>query len=304
MFDVLTKVKDKNNRPAIFTINSVVANPDFVKIKESNFLEYFYEPFTETLKRYPSHNNVLNLYKEGLKKGIIQVQFHGREHVHVLNWLNALQKKEAHALDAFEENMFTVFRGWPSNCNKEYLDAMATYDINQLRFLTLSIKKGVDLFRKIWGFQPLTLIPACYSWSREAEKVFYENGFLTIQSGRVQREPYNEHKKQNTKLHRKYMGQKSQHGLRYTIRNAIFEPKKNKTSDWVNITLREIANAFLWHKPAIICSHRANYIGYLNSDNRSHSLKLLKALLKEITTKWPDVEFMSSDELAKLMHRN
>ena len=56
LFDVLTSVKDKNGRHAVLTANAVVANPIFNKIKESGYKEYFYEPFTETLKRSPQHN--------------------------------------------------------------------------------------------------------------------------------------------------------------------------------------------------------------------------------------------------------
>ena len=36
-----------------FTPLTIVANPDFSKIRDSDFSEYFYESFAETLKRYP-----------------------------------------------------------------------------------------------------------------------------------------------------------------------------------------------------------------------------------------------------------
>jgi hypothetical protein len=55
LFDILLSVKDKNGRPAVMTPVTCVANPDFKKIKESGFSQYFYEPFTETLKRYGRH---------------------------------------------------------------------------------------------------------------------------------------------------------------------------------------------------------------------------------------------------------
>ena len=43
-----------------------MANMDFEKIKKSNFNEYHYEPFTETLKHYPEHDKVMVLSKEGI----------------------------------------------------------------------------------------------------------------------------------------------------------------------------------------------------------------------------------------------
>ena len=57
-------------------------------------------------------------------------------------------------------------------------------------------------------------------------------------------------------------------------------------------------------KPAIISSHRVNYIGSLEPSNRSHGLHQLKKLLKQIVNKWNDVEFMTSAELGELMRKS
>ena len=61
LMDVLYSVKDKNNNPAKITLNSVMTNPDFKKIKEADYTEYSYEMFTETLKRYPNHDRAFAL---------------------------------------------------------------------------------------------------------------------------------------------------------------------------------------------------------------------------------------------------
>jgi hypothetical protein len=67
LFDVLDSVRDFNGRPAILTPVSVVANPDFERIEQSDFTQYFYEPFSETLKRYPGCESSFALWKEGIK---------------------------------------------------------------------------------------------------------------------------------------------------------------------------------------------------------------------------------------------
>lgn len=52
LYDTLIKFKDfKGNHPVITAV-SLVANPDFEKIKESNYQAYYWEPFTETLEKY------------------------------------------------------------------------------------------------------------------------------------------------------------------------------------------------------------------------------------------------------------
>ena len=61
--------------------------------------------------------------------------------------------------------------------------------------------------------------------------------------------------------------------------------------------MKEISTAFFWKKPAIISSHRVNYIGSINPKNRDKNLSLLQDLLGKNSQSWPEVEFMSTDEL-------
>ena len=75
LFDVLSSVRDKNNNPAVLTANAIMANPDFEKIRQSNFEKYYFESFTETLKKYPKHHNSFNLWKEGILKNFFIPNF-------------------------------------------------------------------------------------------------------------------------------------------------------------------------------------------------------------------------------------
>ena len=295
LMEVLYSVKDKNGKPAKFTINNIVANPNFQSIKESNFQSYFYEPFTITLANYSKTDQVMGLYREGLEKGVFQIQFHGREHVHVNNWLNALRQKEPLFLDAFEENMFTQYKGSGSSCRAECLDAMATYSDEDMEVVRQSIAEGVDLFESIWGFSPKSVIAPCYTWHSGIESQFTECDIRYIQGGRAQKEPHFDSKKKTIKRH--YTGQRSSNRSIYFIRNVHFEQVENSNYDWVNAALKEISTAFTWGKPAIISSHRVNYIGSINPQNRDRNLNLLRNLLKKIVQVWPEVEFLSTDEL-------
>jgi len=74
----------------------------------------------------------------------------------------------------------------------------------------------------------------------------------------------------------------------------------NPNRDWVNSCLAQISSAFHWNKPAVICSHRINYIGFIDEKNRDRGLRDLNLLLKKIIQKWPEVKFISTDELDKL----
>ena len=65
--------------------------------------------------------------------------------------------------------------------------------------------------------------------------------------------------------------------------------------------LQEIRSAFFWGSPAIVSTHRVNYVGGMDIRHRDRSFGLLDTLLKKILTNWPDVEFVSSDELIPML---
>lgn len=297
--EILQQVKDSSGNPAKFTLNNIVANPDFEKIKTADFQQYHFEPFTETLKKYPDSSKVMEYYFNGLESGVFQVQFHGREHVHINNWLRSLREKDKLFLDAFDNEMFTCSRGGQSNCNLERLDAMAAFDQKDFETVVESIRSGTKLFQSTWGFSSKSIIAPCYTWNSEIEKIFHENGYDYIQGGRVQKQPV--FNSQSNTIKRKFTGQKNRYQQRFMIRNVMFEPATDHNKDWISEALKEIEVAFLWRKPAVISSHRLNYIGRLCRSNQEKNLESLKDLLNEIISRWPEVEFLSSDQLGDLI---
>lgn len=65
--------------------------------------------------------------------------------------------------------------------------------------------------------------------------------------------------------------------------------------------MKEIGNAFYWGKPAILSTHRINYVGGLSLKHRNNNLRLRNELLGKLLKRYQDVEFVSSDQLAKLI---
>lgn len=49
--------------------------------------------------------------------------------------------------------------------------------------------------------------------------------------------------------------------------------------------------------PAIVSCHRLNFIGDLSDKNRENNLKYFQDMLKILVKKYPDLEFLSSDEV-------
>ncbi|MDD3195065.1 MAG: hypothetical protein PHU68_04620 [Paludibacter sp.] len=301
LIKTLSSVRDfKGNHP-IFTINNIVANPNFEKIKISNFKKYFFEPFTTTLERYPDTNLVMDLYNEGLRKKVFQIQFHGREHLNINKWMTRLQENDETTMEAFKEKMISVHHSGSISGKSHALDAFGNKNIinGNISYDTI-IKEGVNLFNSIWKFHAKSFIAPCYTWNSNIEPILYKEGIKYIQGSHVQLVPS---KQANTKIKRKYhfTGQKNSLGQLYLVRNASFEPTENGKYFSLKNTLEEIELSFRYNKPAIISTHRLNYIGSINPKNREDNLLLLQKLLSEIIRKWPDVEFMSTDELGDLI---
>lgn len=300
LFEVLLSVKDKNGNPAVITANCVVANPDFNKIRENNFQKYYYEKFTDTLKRYPNHRNSFQLMQDGIKNRLFKPQFHGREHLNVDRWMKGLREGDTLLREAFDNEMISI-SSIPSKMRFSYMEALDYFSETEKGTKNSIVIEGLNLFENIFGYRSKSFIANCYIWSGSIEPLLLEQGVSYIQGIINQLEP-----RLNFNLHsfaykKHFMGTKNDLNQRYLVRNAFFEPSQNKTSDWVRDCLSRISIAFKWKKPAIIGSHRLNYIGSINKDNSNLNLRLLKSLLDEIVKRWPDVEFMTSDQLGDLV---
>jgi len=299
LFEVLMSVKDKNNRPAVLTANSITANPDFEKIKNTDFQEYHYELFYDTLKKY-NRLGVFDLWKEGLNKRIFIPQFHGREHINVPLFMRLLQKGDKDTHLAFGVGIAGIFPK-ENPQNRTYLVAYSIYSPEDLISHKSTITEGLELFEQVWGFQSQSFIAPCYTWSQSLEPVLSERHVQLIQGKMTQIEPKAEYK--NRKIFH-YSGEQNWLEQRYNIRNCVFEPTYSPHFDWVDSCLNQIQIAFNTHKPAVITSHRVNYIGAIEASNRDNNLLKLKTLLSVITRKWPDVEFISSDNLIENVNQN
>jgi hypothetical protein len=100
-----------------------------------------------------------------------------------------------------------------------------------------------------------------------------------------------------------WLGKSNNLGQIYLTRNASFEPSSDD-SDWVDSCMAEIENAFLWRKPAVISTHRVNYVSNIDADNAASGLVNLDKLLLRIIKSYPDIEFVTSAELGNLIRES
>jgi hypothetical protein len=298
LFDVLHSVKDKNGKTAIFTANTIVANPDFDKIMGSGYNNYYYEPFTKTLNRYSNHSNSFQLWKEGINAAVWHPQFHGREHLNVTRWMYALQNDTGLVRLAFKNRMYDLSID-TSISENTFMEALNYSSEEELEYQKKLLIDGLELFENIFGYKSSSFIAPCYIWSSKLHETLKKQGVTILQGSHFQLEPQLGHKHKFRKIFR-YYGQVNITGQSNLVRTCYFDPSEVINFDLEGDCLQRIRTAFYWGKPAIISTHRMNYIGFINPTNRAKNLPKLKSLLLQIKKNWPDVEFLTSDQLSDL----
>ncbi|MHC1733037.1 MAG: hypothetical protein AB9888_13545 [Bacteroidales bacterium] len=298
LLEVLRSYRDHNGNYACITANTVTANPDFFMIKESEFSEYYYEPFWITYTKYPKHSRSLQVWKESFDSHLLWPQFHGRDHLNPYEYLKILKENNDEQI-AFK---YSALLGSKKG-SKRQVGFLAAFDCEteeeRASFADV-VSEGQNLFENAFGFRSKSFIAPTGIRGDSLDEVLCKNGLLYHQDAR-QWLPLNE--SSNTIRHR-FWGASNKYGQYYWRRNSTFEPTRNPNFDWVGNVLKEARVAFSWGKPLVINSHRVNYMGGIDPENRGRSLRILGLLLKNLLKTYPDVEFISSDQLGDNMVLN
>jgi hypothetical protein len=280
------------------TAYHVVANPNFEKIEASGRKEYHYETILETYKRFPHTQQVPNLIKEGIDKGIYIPQSHGREHVHVKRYMEAIISKSTKEQIAFNNRAIISSKSELDKkpFDKNYFAGQDYSDETEFEVIEKIIVEGLKIFEEIFGFNSITFTPQGGFWGDHIFKTLDSNGVKLVCGQRQEPNLNGKHKTID-----KIWGQKNKYTQIYWRRNCQFEPARNQNFNWVGKCLEEMEIAFRWGKPAVISAHRENFIGSIFEENRKDSLKKLEILIAETLKRWPGVQFISTAQLAEIM---
>ncbi len=295
--ETLLKFKDRSGNHPVFTANTVVANPDFERIAASNFSEYFFEPITSTFNRYFPNGQLLQGYREGIDTNVFFPQFHGREHLNYARWMHYLQQGNPMVKEMFFKKVFDLSTSDVGIGDLRFSDALNFFDKAHLENQPNDLKEGLTIFKELFNYASETFIAPVYTWHSSIEQTLANEGVSVLQGGAIQKVPTGDANKRKNVFH--YLGQRNRHGQIYLVRNSFFEPSVfNQTpSNAVDTCLFKINQAFESRMPAIICSHRINFVSGLDPTRYKANLEALKSLLHQVLNKWPDVIFMNSASL-------
>lgn len=297
LYGALSSVKDKHGKHAVFTPFAMPCNINFEKMMETNYEEFHYELLSDTFSKLKGYENVMSLWKEGIDKELMSPQFHGREHLNLTSLEKKLKEKDHEVLTALKNRSYTSI----SNSGFKTISYTAAFEFwdfqENYRFEDV-IKTGLDAFEKVYGYRSTHFNAPGGAEHPVIHKWLNENGIKYIDTAFIKREHQD---KEKFKKVFNYTGKRNDLNQMFMVRNVVFEPSYKTGIDWVNFTLKQIEASFRWNKPAVISSHRVNYCGHINEDNRKTGITGLSELLKQIVKRWPDVEFMSANKLGDII---
>lgn len=299
LYEILSSVKDKNDQHPVFTAFAMCANIDFEHMIENDCSIYQYEELPSTFKKLKGYDNTWQLWQEGMKKRLLVPQFHGREHLNIKVLMEALKRNDRDTLNCFKNRSYAAIAD-TGYATIAFMAALDFCEFDENEDLKKIVIDGLNIFEKVFGFRATNFTP-CGSngYSTSLDPILSAGGIKYIDTSRFKREHLGNVKMGNKTFN--YTGKKNQMGQTYLVRNCVFEPTEDRGLDWVAFCIQQIEAAFRWNLPANISSHRVNFCGHIDSQNREKGLEALKKLLQAILKRWPDVEFLTSHELGDLI---
>jgi hypothetical protein len=300
LLGTLSSVTDGRGRHAVFTPYALSSNPDFEAMLQGDGA-YYYEPLTRTFERLATSQPVAyegawSLWQEGIRAGLLKPQFHGREHLNV-DVLERKMRSGDRALQINLENRSMAGLGdEPSLPGVGFTHGFGLWQRSEIERHREIIADGLKLFEQVFGFRASTFTPPAQKLHPDLYPFVEAQGVRAIDKPlhcvrRLDRE--------RTLREFNATGRRRGQGHVSIVRNVVFEPTNDPAFDSVGHALNQVAAAFRWRKPAIISSHRVNFCGHIEEDNRRFGLDALRGLLQGIVRRWPDVEFISADELVE-----
>lgn len=302
LYETLSSVKDKNGRCAVFTPFALPCNINYEKVAESGYNEYHYELLPETYDKlavkYPAtYSNAWQLWREGIEKGLMVPQFHGREHLNLKIFEEKLAHKDQALITSLKNRSFTSVSADEYSTISETA-AFEFWKFNENERFDYIIRDGLNKFENVFGYRPVHFNPPGGREHPVIHKTLKKCGVKYIDTPLIKKEHQGSGK---FKKVFNYTGKKNSMGQVYIVRNVVFEPIHDRGVNWVEYTLKQIEAAFRWNRPAIVSSHRVNFCGHIDPENRQQGLDALSSLLKSIVERWPSVEFMAANELGDLI---
>jgi len=312
IFVILKRYRGGDGRYPIFQAAYVMSNPDYEAIEKGGFRAYKELVIPQVPSLWERGDFVAEA-KQGIKEGVWYPSYHGNSHFNPIRWMELLKNGHRSVRETFKFQSFIHDEiESQKEVNSEFSEKLSYKQQKKL------IELGIQRFREVFGYPPRSAIAPNYVWQMKTEKALSENGIRVIQGKNYQilrRRFFDKVRGKVINL----MGKKSADKIwqirmgdynpclevTYLIRNVDFEPRGNSEPNnpfGAEGAYQKILDAWSNNEPAVISTHRINYV-YLDERWVEENLRQLDELLSKIQTNHPEAVYLTDWEVAQL-YRN
>jgi hypothetical protein len=296
LFSILRSKKDSLRRPAVFTANHVMSNPDFKLIERFGFRSYHYIPINAGFPEGWERGDLRKRWIEGMQMNVWRPEFHALHHFNFKTWLRFLRSGEKYTRWLFDLGI--VYYPRKKIAESEYvLDArIGRYE--ELEEQTDMVFRGCKIFLDTFNYWPQSTIPPHDAWNLDTEVAFCRVGLKYIQTERnkpslVLFPPF----PWGSPLKSVLAGSMILTYFVKVLRNVWLEPR-----DSLSYAMEAYQYIMKNGLAAIVGTHRANYVSTVNPEMCSAGRRRLESFLKFLSED-DKLVFLSASELSQILSR-
>lgn len=297
LFALLERFRDSLGRPAVFTSNYVMSNPDYERIRESGFKEYFSIPLSSGFPSgWNDRGEIIMAANQGIKRNIWRPEFHGLAHFNFRAWMKALREGDKKARKYFDNYLASTSATFPAL--SEYAADSSIGAFESLQEQVSLVSSGCKIFKSVFGYRPVSTIPPHDIWNSDTEIAFLRCGLKYLQS---ERNRFKSVMFESPSRQLSPLGAMKSIILLY---GPLFKILRN-----VRLELRdepseaELCTEILFREgiPAVVGTHRVNYVSSVNPSVSHSGRKKLEEYLKYLVES-DNIIFLSATELSQICY--
>jgi hypothetical protein len=269
LYRVLESFGSYFERIPAFTANVIVSNPDFKRIKEGNYAQLYLKRIDEDAPE------VVEKWQDGIARNTFFPQYHGRLHYNRERYLGALQNDEATRYlfnqhinggrENFKETTYALY--------SEYFNTESSAGVTNLEDW---IAAGLTDFEQLFGFKSTSTIAPNYVIHPSDFSLLSKLGINFLQGGNKVL-----FTKKGKEDQRNFcQGYAANCGLTVLARNHKFEPCRGKKEWRAEFSIEAAKHWFKRGVPAVIDTHRMNYVTQFGKTSRKELRVFLEAMTK------------------------
>lgn len=283
---VLRAHRDAAGHPPVLSLAVVLAVPDGAAIEAEG-----------VYRRVDLDQAALAPVREALRRGesdgVFSLQLHGLEHY----WSYAVMASNAPGVRRWlcrREPALT--EDLPPALQSRWIDAVRLPSRPLVReAIEQAVADEVQTYARVFGRAPTVVVPPTFVWSLEVERAWATQGIeCVVTPGR--RYTALDSRGSSVADRARFANGDRNGGVTYLVRSDYFEPIKGRDAAYAIQALRRACDE---RRACVLENHRINFCRGI--DTRRHSLAELDALLGGALRAIPDLRFLSSAGLLRVV---